>query len=321
MEEKIVRNEINDLSQPQVIDHFIGQEKIKAQVKTALEASWMDGSRFPDTLALGSSGLGKTQISNIIAKEMGVVCKETLASDFSNISDLNRFLLDCKDGDVLFFDEIHTIKKELMVVLYRAMENRKIFCRKNDGKTFCINLPKFSLIGATTDFHLLNQPLIDRFKLILHFDYYSDEEIEKIILNRCQKLGWVVAPEVIYETSKISRGTPRTALRIIENTRRVSRADGSDTITLEHLEKSCALDGLDSLGINNNEQKLLHILAQEDKPIRLNTLAMMLGTLPRNVSQNFEPYLFRLRLISKNDSGRIITPKGLKHIMNDNLER
>ncbi|MCK4887742.1 MAG: AAA family ATPase [Planctomycetes bacterium] len=317
MSERQVINEINDASQPQVIEHFIGQDKVKALVRTALEASWIDGGKFPDTLALGSPGLGKTQISHLIAKETASECKETLASDFSSISDLNRFLLDCKDGDVLFLDEIHTIKKDLMVVLYRAIENRKIFGKKSDGKSFSIELPQFTLIAATTDFYLLTRPLIDRFKLVLHFEYYSEQEIETIIKHRCQKIGWSTEPQVFTDIGKISRGIPRVALRILENARRVSRADGSDVITVEHLKKSCQLDGLDNLGLNSNEQNLLRILAREDKPVRLNTLAMMMGTLSRNVSQNYEPYLFRAGLITKNDKGRMLTDKGYEHIQNN----
>ena len=143
-------NEINDLSSPQVIEQFIGQNKVKSIVKNALEACWTDGCRFPDTLALGSPGLGKTQISHLIALEKASNCKEILASTFNNTADLHSFLISCKNDDILFFDELHTLKKDLMVVLYRAMENRKIFLKSNTRKTvFSISLPGCSFIGAT----------------------------------------------------------------------------------------------------------------------------------------------------------------------------
>lgn len=175
--------------------------------------------------------------------------------------------MDSKDGDVLFLDEIHTIKKDLMVSLYRAMENNKIFHKKLDGKIISIDLPHFTLIAGTTDFHLLPKPLIDRFKLVLNFDFYSEVEIEQIITNRCKKVGWNIEEQVLNQIGKIARGIPRIALKILENTRRVSRAEGSEIITIEHLSKSCQLEGLDKLGLNDNERKLLQILASENKPI------------------------------------------------------
>ena len=308
-------NEINDLSQPQVIEHFVGQTNVKQQVKVALEACWTDGSRFPDSLALGGPGLGKTQISHLIALESGVVCKEVLASSISKMSELHGIFMEINDGDIIFFDEIHCLKKELMIVLYRIMENRKLFISSNNRKTpFQISLPKFSLIGATTDYHRLPKPMIDRFKLVLYFEFYSQSEIEIIIRNRCKKLNWICDDNVYSHIASKGRGTPRIALRILENTRRVARSENADIITLEHLNRSCQLEGLDNVGLNNEERRLLNILAQTNEPIRLNTLAMCLGTQSRNVAQILEPYLFRIGFITKTDKGRMLTSKGLEHI-------
>lgn len=315
-------NEISDSTQPQVIEHFIGQSKVKNLVQTALEACWMDGSRFPDTLALGSPGLGKTQIAHLIAAEVASECKEVLASSFCNISELHSFLIEAKDKDILFFDELHTLRKDLMVVFYRAMENRKIFIKSNNRKTpFTIDLPNFSLIGATTDYHLLPKPLLDRYKMILTFEFYSEHELEQIVRHRCQKLRWECQEEVFSRASFISRGTPRICLRILENTRRVARADGSDIITVQHLERSCSLHGLDSsIGLGPEEQKYLQVLSDHNGQVRLNTIAMCLGTLSRNVSQTIEPFLFRTGLITKDDKGRMLTPKGYEYIMNNQIE-
>ena len=315
-------NEISDSTQPQVIEHFIGQRKVKSLVQTALEACWMDGCRFPDTLALGSPGLGKTQISHLIAAEVASECKEVLASSFSNVSELHSFLIEAKDKDILFFDELHTLKKDLMVVFYRAMENRKIFIKSNNRKTpFTIDLPNFSLIGATTDCHLLPKPLLDRYKLILNFEFYSEQELEQIVRHRCQKLRWECQDEIFLKMASVSRGTPRIGLRILENTRRVARADGSDVITISHFEKSCSLHGLDSsLGLEPEEQKYLQVLLENNGQVRLNTIAMCLGTLSRNVSQTIEPFLFRAGLITKDDKGRMLTPKGYEYIKNNQIE-
>ncbi len=308
-------NEINDLSSPHVIEHFTGQEKVKQMVKISLEACWADGSKFPDTLALGGPGLGKTAISNLIALEMGAVCKEALATSFRNISDLHGFLLNSKDNDILFMDEIHCMKKDLMTVLYRSMENKKIFVNSNNKKApITINLPNITMIGATTDYYLLPKPMLDRFKMTLHFEYYSDAEIEKILRNRCKRLKWQCEDTIYSEISQKSRGIPRIALRIMENIRRVARSENSEMINNEHMQIYCYIEDLDSLGLMKQERKYLSILANSDVPVRLGTIAMMMGLHSRNISQTIEPYLFRSGLILKNEKGRMLTPKGLDHI-------
>ena len=316
MSEKVV-NEINDCSSPQVIEQFIGQTQVKQQVRVALEASWNDGTRFPDTLCLGSAGLGKSCICNLIAKEMGASVKEALGNNFKNISDLQSYLLHANSKDILFIDELHEIKKELIVVLYRSIENKKLFVNSNNRKTpYCIELSDFSLIAATTDSHKIPKPLADRFKLILNFQFYSQEEIEQILRNRIAKVGWACQDTLFTQIASMSRGIPRIGLRILENTRRVSRADNSDIIKGEHLKKNCNLSGLDNLGLGPEERQYLQILSDYDGVVRLNVIAMRMGTLSRNVSATIEPYLFRIGLIGKEDSGRFITSKGLEHIKN-----
>ena len=308
-------SEINDLSQPTILEQYIGQERVKALIQTALESCWMDGICFPDALALGSPGLGKTQMFKLIALEMATNCREILASSISNISDLHSLLINCKEHDIVFFDEIHTLKRELMVVLYRAMENRKIYVKSNDRKhPFCIDLPTISIAGATTDSHSLPKPMLDRYKLILNFEFYTIKEIEQILRNRCKKLHWTCHDEVYPNISSRSRGVPRMALRILENTRRVCRADGSDTIEFRHLQKALSLLSIDSMGLNSEERQYLHILSKHNGHMRLGAIAMSMGTLPRNLSQTIEPDLFRTGLVSKDDKGRILTPKGLEHI-------
>jgi len=313
--EKNKCNEINDLSSPQVIEHYVGQEKVKQMVKVALEACWADGSRFPDTLALGGPGLGKTAIGQLIALEMGAICKEILATSFRNISDLHAFLINARDHDILFLDELHCLSKDLMTVLYRATESKKAFIQSNTKKNpITVNLAKFTLIGATTDFYLLPKPMLDRFKLILNFEFYTDEEIELILRNRCKKLNWQSDDAVFPDISKRSRGIPRIALRILENTRRVARSENNEIINQQHLLKYFLLEGMDAIGLIKNERQYLSILAQSDVPVRLGTIAMMMGLNPRNISQTIEPYLFRSGLIIKNEKGRSLTPKGLEHI-------
>ena len=320
MPEKTI-HEINDQSAPTVIEHFVGNENVKALVSTALEASWQDGSIFPNTLALGDAGLGKTAMSNLIAKETGSTCHEVLASSFKNVSDIHSFLLSCKEKDLLFFDELHSMKHELMLVLYRAMDSKKVFVKIPSKRKPCtISLPDLCIIGATTDYHNIPKPMLDRFKLVLFFEHYSNSEIKTILQNRCKKIGWKCSEETFNKISCMSRGVPRIGLRILENTYRVTRAESSDLILEKHLKRNCQMEGLDRLGLNREEQKMLKILSiQNNQPVRLGTIAMQMGTLPRNLSQTIEPFLFRAGLITKDDKGRIITPKGHEHIKNNSI--
>ena len=153
--------------------------------------------------------------------------------------------------------------------------------------------------------------MLDRYKLVLNFMFYSEKEIEEIIRNRCKKLQWNCQEEIFPMISSKSRGVPRFALRILENTRRVSRAEDSDTIEVKHLEKSCSLLELDNIGLNNEERKYLHILSRyNNQQVRLGIIAMSMGTLPKNLSQTIEPYLFRAGLITKDDKGRMLTLRG-----------
>ena len=159
MPEKVSFHEVNDVS-PEVIDHFVGQTRVVQQVKTSLEAAWNDGTRFPHTLCAGKSGTGKTEISQIIAKEMGCELREQLAQNLRNPADLRGFLLEASDKDVLLIDEIHELRPIVQVTLYRAMENGKIFINgSRSRRTHCIELADVSLISATTDAHLLMKPL------------------------------------------------------------------------------------------------------------------------------------------------------------------
>ena len=318
MEQKTI-HEINEQSAPTVIEHFVGQENVKALVRTALEASWQDGSIFPNSLALGDAGLGKTAISHLIAKETASNCHEILAGSFKNVSDLHCFLLNCKEKDLLFFDELHSMKKDLMLVLYRAMDSKKVFIKTpNKKKPYTINLPDLCIIGATTDYHNIPKPMLDRFKLVLFFEHYSNSEIKTILQNRCKKISWKCSEETFNKISCMSRGVPRIGLRILENSYRVARSESSDLILEKHLQRNCQMEGLDSLGLNREEQNLLKILyRQNNKPLRLGTLAMSMGTLSRNLSQTIEPYLFRAGLITKDDKGRMLTPAGYQHIKNN----
>lgn len=316
-------NEINDLTAPTLIEHFVGQNRCKRLIRTALEASWMDGNRLPHMVFAGPPGVGKSQMASIIAKETGVELIEQLAQNLTSISDIQGFLLQAKEKSVLLIDEIDQLGKLQQVALYRALENGKLFLTTGSKKkSTTIKLEPFTLIACTNFPECLLKPLQDRFKMTLPFTWYSHEEIETILKNRVKHLKWDVEDEVYIQTALRSRGTPRIALRILESTRRTTRANGDTSINLVHLNTTLAMEGIDCLGLTIDERKYLSIVNDHDNHIRLNVIATCFGMSSRAISTNIEPYLIRIGLLTKDSRTgcRVLTEKGIQHISENPVE-
>jgi holliday junction DNA helicase RuvB len=227
-------------------------------------------------------------------------------------------LLGAKDKDVVFLDESHELPKEQQTALYLAIDQRKIVLAGAGRTPTSIPIANFTLLLATTDEFSLLQPLRDRMKLVLRFQFYSIEELTVLVKQRSQGLRWKVDEEVFEQIAQRSRGTPRLGLRFLQSCRRVCRSEGKSTITQEHLERACSLEGTDALGLGPVEQQYLMILAERDT--RLNVIASRLGLPPRTVSQVTEPFLLRAGLIGKDDQGRRqLTALGREHLSNFRL--
>jgi Holliday junction DNA helicase RuvB len=310
-------NEINDVS-PSSLRHFVAQPNVVAQVAVALEASFADRKKFDHALLVGPPGVGKTQMAHIIAQEKATDLHEILGQSVKNPGDLNSILLAVKDQDVVHIDECHEMKKEFQTSLYRAVENRKLFIQGRSSRVQSIPLNDFTLLLSTTDEYLLLQPLRDRMKLVLRFEFYSVEDLTTLVMQRSHALGWQVEESAFSLIAARSRGTPRLALRLLQACRSVCRSEGKGTITLAHLEKACQLEGIDALGLGPVEQAYIQILAEGDS--RLNVIASRLGLPPRTVSQVTEPFLLRAGLIVKDDqSRRQLTALGREHLANCRL--
>jgi Holliday junction DNA helicase RuvB len=308
------QKEINDASVT-VIDHFIGQKNVVDQVKVALEASWNSGIRLCHMLMNGPPGLGKSELSKIIAKEMASECFEQLAQNISTIEQMRGLLMEPKDKDILFIDEIHELNPSVQTTLYRAMENGEVFLDGGKSKNRVMKIASFTIIGATTDEYKLLKPLRDRFKLTLPFKFYSDEDLAMLLKHRAKQLGWAVEDETIFQQiATRSKGTPRIALKILEAAKRYARSLGENCITLEHFNSSCSLEGLDSLGLGSVERQYLNILAETKEPIRLNVLASKMGLPKKTLTDTIEGFLMRVGLIIKSDKGLMISPEGLVHL-------
>ena len=304
-------SDLNDAA-PTSLNHIIGQRGVVDQLRVALDAAFEDHKRLDDALLVGGPGLGKSQIAVVLGHELAVTTHEALGQSLKSTSDLNALLLGAGDGDLVFVDECHELPKVHQTALYLALDRRKILVRGCSGFQ-SLPLANFSLLLGTTDEFCLLQPLRDRMKLVLRFDFYSVEELSKIVQHRSKALGWHLEEALLPLIAQRARGTPRLALRLLQACWRVCRAGGEEKIALRHLEKACALEHLDELGLGPVEQKYLRSLAEGAS--RLNVLGSMLGSPTRTLSTVIEPFLLRAGLIAKDDGGRRqLTGLGREHL-------
>jgi Holliday junction DNA helicase RuvB len=313
MAEQRPSNEINDVA-PTSLKHMIGQRGVMAQVAVALDAAFADNKKFDSSLLVGPPGCGKSQTARIIAAEMAADLHEVLGQSIGCAADLNALLLSAKDKDVVHVDEAHELDKEFQTALYLAMDQRRIVLQsRSKSGPQSIPLADFTLLLSTTDEYCLLQPLRDRMRLVLRFEFYAVEELTTLLHQRANALGWPVHEELLPRIARRSRGTPRLALRLLQSCRRVCRSEGETTITGGHLRRACQLEGLDDFGLGPAEQRFLEALAGGAS--RLNVIASMLGLPARTVSGVIEPFLLRAGLVVKDDGGRReLTAKDREHL-------
>ncbi|MCH7687262.1 MAG: AAA family ATPase [Planctomycetes bacterium] len=297
------------------ISHWIGQDDAIRRFKVALEASWNDGTKLPHMLFCGSSGTGKTLLANLAAKEIGVQLHERIAQVMNLPGALNGLLLQAKDKEIIFLDEIHELIPPAQTLLYRAMEGGQISVRTGIDQTLNMPLKDFTIIGATTDEYRLLSPLRQRFKLSIPFSTYDEESLAKITLQRAQLMKLNIEPEIATQIAKRSRGVPRLAIRLLESCQRFARSLGDESVTMRHFEETVVLDGIDELGLAADDQKIVNFLTiQSGNPVRLFTLEAATGIHRRTIQEVIEPFLIRMGLIERTPQGRVITERGIRHV-------
>ena len=303
---------------PTTLDEYIGQDKIKESLKITINAAKMRGDSIDHILFYGPPGLGKTTISSIIANEMGVNIKVTSGPAIDKPGDIAAILNMLSEGDVLFIDEIHRLNRQVEEVLYPAMEDFCIDIMIGDGpsaKSVRLNLPHFTLIGATTRAGMLSAPLRDRFGLIHRLEYYSPEELATIILASGRKLGIDIEQEGAMEMARRSRGTPRIANRILKRVRDYAMVLSDGTITLQVANEALDMLEVDKLGLDNTDRNFLLTLIEkfEGGPVGLDTLAATIGEDAGTIEDVYEPYLLKNGLIMRTPRGRVATKNAYLH--------
>ncbi len=311
--------QIDNALRPKAFSEYVGQEKIKRNLGLFIEAAKKRGENIDHVLLYGSAGLGKTTLAHIIAKEMGVSIRVTSGPAIEKVGDLGSILTNLEPGDVLFIDEIHRLNKSIEEVLYPAMEDYKLDIIIGKGpaaRTIQIDLPRFTLIGATTKLGSLSQPLRNRFGSTHKLEFYTPEEIENIITRSASLLEIPIEPEGAKMLSHASRQTPRVANRILKRVRDYAQIHGDSIITEALAHEALKLFEVDFLGLEPTDRHILETLIEKYKggPAGVQSLAALTGEEAQTIEEVYEPYLIQLGFLTRTPRGRVVTDAGYQHM-------
>ncbi|HEY5537848.1 MAG TPA: Holliday junction branch migration DNA helicase RuvB [Acetobacterium sp.] len=326
MKDRIITSDVTEVDvdiekslRPQGLKEYIGQERVKKQMGIFIKAAQKREESLDHVLLYGPPGLGKTTLANIIAKEMGVGIKTTSGPAIEKAGDLAAILTNLKEGDILFIDEIHRLQRTVEEVLYPAMEDYAldIIIGKGPGaRSIRLELPHFTLIGATTRVGLLTSPLRDRFGVIHRLELYNAEELTTIIHRSSGIIGVKIDDEGAVELAIRSRGTPRIANRLLKRVRDYCEIEGQGFIDLQITKEALDLFEVDAVGLDQIDRTMLITIIEkfDGGPVGIDTLAAAIGEEKNTIEEVYEPYLIQLGFLSKTPRGRMITSRGYAHL-------
>ncbi|MGB9824517.1 MAG: Holliday junction branch migration DNA helicase RuvB [Candidatus Hydrothermia bacterium] len=311
--------ELEKTLRPQTLDDFIGQDKIKENLKVFVEAALRRGESLDHVLFLGPPGLGKTTLAYILANELGVNIKTTSGPILERPIDLVGILTSLNERDVLFIDEIHRLPRNVEEYLYSAMEDYKIDIVIDKGpraESIKLDIPRFTLVGATTRVGLLTSPLISRFGMSFRLDYYTVEDLFKIVLRSAKILSVVVEEEGAMEIARRSRGTPRVANRLLRRVRDYAEVRSNGVIGREIATYALNNLDVDEKGLDEMDKRILKTIIEKFNggPVGIKTLSHAVSEDPGTIEEVYEPFLLREGFIKRTSRGRITTPLAYKHL-------
>lgn len=304
---------------PQSLEDYIGQERLKSTLKIYIEAAKTRGDSLDHVLFYGPPGLGKTTLSGIIAHEMGVNMKITSGPAIEKPGEMAAILNSLQEGDVLFVDEIHRLNRQVEEVLYPAMEDFAIDIVIGKGasaRSIRLDLPHFTLVGATTRAGLLTAPLRDRFGVVHHLEFYTEEELKTIVLRSAEVLGVEIEPKGALELARRSRGTPRLANRLLKRVRDFAQVKYNGKITEEIADFALDLLEVDRYGLDQTDRMILNTMIEKftGGPVGLDTLAAAIGEDAGTIEDVYEPYLIKRGFLNRTPRGRVVTELGYQHL-------
>lgn len=326
MERRIITTEITEEDKriepnlrPQSLSDYIGQEKIRANLKVYIDAAKARGESLDHVLFYGPPGLGKTTLSGIIANEMGVNMKVTSGPAIEKPGEMAAILNNLQEGDVLFVDEIHRLNRQVEEVLYPAMEDFAIdimLGKDSAARSIRLDLPKFTLVGATTRAGLLTAPLRDRFGVVQKLEFYTPQELKVIICRSAMVLNVEIEDQGAVEIAKRSRGTPRLANRLLKRVRDFAQVKYDGVITREVADFALDILDVDRFGLDNNDRAILTMMIDKfaGGPVGLETLAASLGEDAGTLEDVYEPYLLMNGFMNRTPRGRVATERAYEHL-------
>ncbi|MCK6257891.1 Holliday junction branch migration DNA helicase RuvB [Fictibacillus sp. KIGAM418] len=324
MDDRIVSGESSkddffELSlRPEYLHQYIGQEKVKENLNIFIQAAKLRNEALDHVLLYGPPGLGKTTLASIIAKEMNVNFRTTSGPAIERPGDLAAILTALEPGDVLFIDEIHRLSRAIEEVLYSAMED---FCldivigKGETARSVRLDLPPFTLVGATTRAGSLSSPLRDRFGVLARLEYYNNEDLTEIVTRTSEVFGMKIDRPSAQEIARRSRGTPRIANRLFKRVRDFAQVDGTDTVSISLADRALEMLQVDRLGLDHIDHKLLQGIIHKYKggPVGLETISATIGEESHTIEDVYEPYLLQIGFIQRTPRGRVVTALAYEH--------